>query len=226
MGFSIDYLGVRMGTASIRVNDPEGALQPVELEAHTTGVASALYDFREKLVSRLDAGTGLPAEGIIDTAENSRRHHDTTEYRRPEGKAVVIQRGRTTSTDLVAIQPETVDFVALVFQLRRMELEPGARRTFSVLSGTDVHAVITEVLGRETVNTPAGTFAALKVRVPTGFTGKFSEKNPTFLWLSDDPRRVVVRIATEFSFGGAVASLVSYKPGSADAPSGEAGDGG
>jgi hypothetical protein len=62
--------------------------------------------------------------------------------------------------------------------------------------------------------------------VPTGFSGKFSEKKPTFLWLSDDLRRVVVRIATEFSFGGAVASLISYEPGNvptaADEPDGAA----
>ena len=147
MGFSIDYLGMRMGTASIRVDDPQGAMQPVELEAHTTGVASALYSFRENLVSRLEIATGLPVEGILDTAENRRRHHDTTDYRRAEGKAVVVQRGKTTSTDEVTIEPDTVDFVALVFLLRRADLEPGARRTFSVLSGTEVHPVIVEVMG-------------------------------------------------------------------------------
>jgi hypothetical protein len=212
--YSIDYLGMRMGTASIEVGEVDGAGQPVALEAHTTGVASALYDFKEKLQSRLDVETGLPLESVLDTHENGRPHHDTTEYRREEGKAVVIQRGKTTSTDRIAIQPGTVDFVALVFLLRRAELSPGLRRTFSVLSGKDVHQVVVEVVGRETVNTRLGPFPAFKIRVPTGFTGKFSEKNPTFLWLSDDPRRVVVKITTDFSFGGAAANLTSYRPGS------------
>jgi hypothetical protein len=217
MGFSIDYLGMRMGTASIEVGAPDGAALPVALEAHTTGVASALYDFREKLLSRLDLETGLPVENVLDTSEKGRPHHDTTEYRRAEGKAVVIQRGKTTSTDRIAIQPETMDFVALVFQLRRAELAPGQRRTFSVLSGKDVHQVLVEVVGRETVKTKLGPYLALKIRVPTGFTGKFSEKNPTYLWLSDDPQRIVVKITTDFSFGDAAANLVSYRPGSGGA---------
>jgi hypothetical protein len=127
---------------------------------------------------------------------------------------VVVQRGKTTSTDSVPIPPDAMDFVALVFQLRRLPLQPGDRHTFSVLSGTDVHEVITEVMGRDTVPTRAGTFVALKIRVPTGFSGKFSERNPTYLWLSDDATRIVVRLSTDFSFGGAVAELVSYKPGS------------
>ncbi len=211
-----------MGTASIQVGVPDEASQPVTLSAHTTGVASAFYDFREKLLSRLDLETGLPLENVLDTKENGRPHLDTTEYLREEGEAVVIQRGKTTSTDRIAIQPETLDFVALVFLLRRAALAPGLRRTFSVLSGKDVHQVIVEVVRRETVKTRLGSFPAFKIRVPTGFTGKFSEKNPTYLWLSDDPRRVVVKITTDFSFGGAAANLISYRPGSGGA-AGEAG---
>ncbi len=212
MGFSINYLGMRMGTASITVLPPAGPLVPVQLEAHTTGLAGGLYNFREKLISNIDPATGLPSSFVLDTDERGRKHYDTTDYDRGAGKAVVIQRGKTTSTDTVAIPPEALDFVALVFQLRRLPLQPGDRHTFAVLSGTDVHPVVTEVMGRETVNTRAGTFVALKVRVPTGFTGAFSERNPTYLWLSDDSARIVVRLSTDFSFGGAVAELISYRP--------------
>ena len=74
------------------------------------------------------------------------------------------------------------------------------------------------MLGRERVETRAGTFQAVKVRVPTGFTGKFSEKNPTFIWFSDDDRRVVVRITADFAIGNATANLVTYAPGTAVAP--------
>jgi hypothetical protein len=213
MGFSINYLGMRMGTASITVGERVGSLFPVELEAHTTGLAGSVYDFRERLVSNIDPETGLPASFVLDTNERGRKHHDTTDYDRRAGTAVVIERGKTTSTDRVTIPPEALDFVALVFQLRRMPLEPGDRHTFQVLSGKTLYPVITEVMGRETVQTKAGTFAALKIRVPTGFTGKFSERNPTILWLSDDAARIVVRLSTDFSFGGAVGELVSYRPG-------------
>jgi hypothetical protein len=215
MGFTINYLGMRMGTSTISVGFPQGTLLPVELEAHTTGVAGSLYAFREKLVSTLDPDTGLPVVGVVDTDERGWRHHDTTSYERSEGRASVRGEGKTTNTKVVAVEPGTVDFVALVFLLRRMPLEPGATRTFSVLSGDTLRDVIIEVMQRETVKTDAGTFPTVKIRVPTGFSGKFSEQRPTYLWLSDDARRIVVRIATDFSFGGAVAELVSYRPGQA-----------
>jgi hypothetical protein len=213
MGFSINYLGMRMGTATISVSLPQGPLLSVELEAHTTGLAGAFYAFREKLVSTLEPETGLPVVGVVDTDERGWRHRDTTRYERREGLATVRGEGKSISTDVLAVEPGTVDFIALVFLLRRMPLEPGATHTFSVLSGTTLRAVVTEVMRRETVRTNAGTFPTVKIRVPTGFSGKFSEQRPTYLWLSDDARRIVVRIATDFSFGGAVAELVSYRPG-------------
>ena len=43
--------------------------------------------------------------------------------------------------------------------------------------------------------------------------GKFSEKNPTYVWFSDDPRRVVVQISSDFAIGRANARLVHYQPG-------------
>jgi hypothetical protein len=211
--FSINYLGMRMGTASITVGARTGALVPVQLEAHTTGLAGAVYDFKERLTSNIDPDTGLPGSFVLDTHENGWKHHDTTDYDRAAGKALYVERGKTTSRKMVPFPPGALDFVALVFQLRRMPLEPGDRHTFPVLSGDEVHDVVTEVMGREAVRTRIGTYVALRVRIPTGFTGRFSERNPTYLWLSDDALRIVVRLSTDFSFGGAVAELTSYRAG-------------
>jgi hypothetical protein len=213
MSFTINYLGMRMGTASITVGERRGALVPVELEAHTTGLAGAVYGFKERLISNIDPDTGLPGSFVLDTNERGWKHHDTTDYDRAAGKALYVERGKTTSKQMVPLPPGALDFVALVFQLRRMPLEAGDRHTFPVLAGDEVHDVVTEVMGRETVRTSVGTFVALKIRIPTGFTGNFSERNPTYLWLSDDAERIVVRLSTDFSFGGALAELTSYRAG-------------
>ncbi len=216
MAFSIDYLGMRVGTAAITVGPPGERGVPVQLEAHTTGIVRAVHDFRESLVSWLDPATGLPTYFELHIHENRYVHYDTIEFDRAAGQAIVVERGKTTSTNSVAVPADALDFIALVFQLRRVPLEPGTRRSFSIVTGKEgSHEVIAEAMGRETMKTSAGTFPVLKIRVPTGFTGKFSERNPTYVWLSDDPRRVVVKISTDFSFGSAAANLVKYTPGEA-----------
>jgi hypothetical protein len=214
MEFTVHYLGIKMGTARIWVGEPEAesGVLPLHLLARTGGIA-ALFDVRQELVSRLDTASGLPAGSLIDAVEGSYRHTDTTVFDRAAGKAKVTVKGKYLTVKEVEVPPGAIDFVALVFRLRQLPLEPGASHGFDVLAGTKVNHVVARVLGREVLETRAGTFPTLKVQVPTGFTGKFSEKDPTIIWLSDDARRVVVRLATDFAIGKAVASLTAYGPG-------------
>jgi hypothetical protein len=212
MEFKIDYLGMKAGVARISVGRLEGTILPVFLEARTAGIG-AIVDFRHQLASYLDSGTGLPRSSSSVSIEPRYRRTVVTRFDPAAGKAIVRTQGRTERVDELPVPPETLDFVALVFKLRAIPLAPGDRIPFDVLSGNRLSHVVAEVEARDTISTWDGDRSALRVRVPTGFTGKFGEKNPTILWLSDDPRRVVLRISTEFAIGRAVAQLVSYQEG-------------
>lgn len=217
---AVDYLGVPIGKARIQVGSPEGRVLPVFLEARTSGVGS-LLDIREQLASYLDVETGLPSWTTLHAVEPGYRHHDRADFDREAGVATVREVGTREKVTKVKVPPGTLDFVGLVFALRTLPLPQGQRHAFPVLAGTTVLQVTAEVVGREAVRTGAGTFQAIKVRVPTGFTGKFSERDPTYLWLSDDQRRIPVRIVTEFRVGRATAELTRYTPGrAAAAPAG------
>lgn len=216
MEFHVDYLGLRMGKARLSVGRAEGPILPVFLETRSSGVAGVLT-LRQQLASYLDRATGLPRSTSLDALEGDYRHVDTAHFDRAAGKAKVRERGKHDNTYLVDVPRGTVDFVALVFRLRTLSLEPGAKHEFDVLSGRRLSRVVAEVAGRETVETDAGSFPAVKVRVPTGFAGKFSEKNPTHIWFTDDARRIVVQITTDFAVGHAKATLAAYFPGEAAA---------
>jgi len=210
--YTVSYLGVKVGTAQIRVGRPEGLVLPLLLLARTGGIASFM-DVREQLISYLDAESRLPRSFILEATEGSYRHSQTTRFARKAGTATVTSKSRYERTEVVDVPARTLDFVAMVFLLRTLPLEPGQEHRFQVLAGTKVQPVVAEVVGRERVETRAGAFPAVKVRVPTGFTGKFSEKDPTYIWFSDDARRVVVRVATDFAIGHAVATLTGYQAG-------------
>lgn len=215
MEFQVDYLGLKVGAARIWVGNREGSVLPVFMQAKTGGL-TAMLDVREQLVSNLDVVTCLPRSSSLEAVELGYRHGDSTSFDPEAGKATVRSRGKYGEKIHEVDAPAgTVDFIALIFRLRKLPLENGARHEFSVLAGTKVSPVVAEVTGRESVETRAGKFPSVKVRVPTGFTGKFSEKNPTFVWLSDDPRRIVVQISTDFAIGHAVARLTAYRPGRA-----------
>jgi hypothetical protein len=219
MDFSVHYLGIRVGKARIAVGHAEGPILPVFLETRTAGIVK-IVDVRQQLATHLDVETLLPRAASLDAHESGYHHTDTAIFDRAAGKATVREKGKFDNTYVIAVPEDTVDFVALVFQLRALSLEPGMRHDFNVLAGRDVHRITAEVVGREKVETDAGAFDAVKVRVPTGFTGQFSEKRPTYVWFTDDARHVVVQIQTEFAIGRATAGLTGYQPGERPAPEG------
>jgi hypothetical protein len=210
----VDYLGLTVGEARLRTGRREGALLPIFLEARTAGLTSVV-EIKEQLATFLDVETGLPRWATLNAVEPGWRHSDRVDFDRAAGQATVREVARREKVTVVATPPGTLDFVALIFALRARPLEPGQRHPFKVLAGTTLLDVVAEVVGRETVETGGGTFPAVKVRVPTGFTGKFSEERPTYLWFSDDERRVLVRIVTEFRIGRATARLTRHVPGRA-----------
>ncbi len=217
MDFQVSYLGVPMGKVRIYAGAVDERTAPIFLQAQTTSIF-AIVTLRQQLASYIDVETGLPRSGSLDAVEGSYRHTDTVQYDRTANKAKVREKGKYDNTYLIDVPADATDFMALVYRLRSLPLEDGAKYDFRVLAGRDLNHMVATVLGREKVETKAGTFTAVKVRVPTGFTGKFSEKDPTFIWFSDDDRRIVVRLTADFSIGHATANLTAYNPGTASAP--------
>jgi hypothetical protein len=204
-----------MGKAAISVGGTTDGVAPLEISSRAAGVMSVIT-FRQVLVSELDVATLLPRSSVLDAEEpGGYRHTDTARFDRATNKATVREKGRFDKSYEIEVPEGTLDFVALVFRLRTLPLPDGATHAFQVLSGRKVSQVVTAVVKRELVKTDAGKFPSVKVRVPTGFDGKFSEKNPTYVWFSDDARRVVVKISTDFAIGRAEAELAKYRPGQA-----------
>jgi len=107
--------------------------------------------------------------------------------------------GRDTTFATVA---EPLDDAAFLYWVRTVPLEVGKRYQYSRYFRPDRNPVIIEVLGRERVSVAGKRWNAIVVRpkIPQG-RGIFSERSETRIWLSDDPRRIVLAIQSNFSFG-------------------------
>jgi hypothetical protein len=215
MDFEATYLGFTIGKSRMSVGPVEDGAVLVQLASGPAGLSSALK-FHQTLQSLLDLATLLPRSSVHDASEpGGYKHTDTTRHDRASHKATVREKGRFDNTYEIDVPPEALDFLSMVFRLRTLPLPDGATHSFQVLAGRKVTTVVATVVKRERVKTDAGKFAAIKVRIPTRFDGKFSEKSPTHVWFSDDERRVVVKLSVDFAVGSGYAELVRYQPGQA-----------
>jgi len=97
--------------------------------------------------------------------------------------------------------PLPLDDAAFFYFVRTVPLVEGERYEFDRYFKPDRNPVVLEVIGRDTVDVPAGRFDCLIVRPIIKGGGIFREKADGQLWISNDDRRLVVQIKSRFYFG-------------------------
>jgi predicted heme/steroid binding protein len=212
--FQVRFLNLPTGEGRIVVGEPQGDIWPVVFQAKTEGVAGFI-DIREHLVSYWDAAARLPRGMDLRAYEVGDFHVDTARFDRVNQKATISStfNGRRTEKTF-AVPADVHDLTSAFMWLRLQNLEPGQRYDIPVVASSKQFTVVAEVLGRESVETPAGTFPTVKVKIRTALDGKFSTKRDSYMWLSDDGRHILVRASADFAVGSIVATLKSYRPGS------------
>lgn len=213
--FDLRFLGMRAGEGKISVGRAEGNVWPIIFQARTAGVAG-LVDIREHLVSYWDAAARLPRGSDLRALEVGDYHVDAARFDRERRQITleVTRKGRRTIRTMPA-SADVQDLTSAFMWLRLKPLSPGERYEIPVASGDQQFTLVAEVAGRESVETPAGTFSCVKVKVHTGLHGPFSSKRDATLWLSDDARHLFVRGSADFAVGGIVATLRWHRPGEA-----------
>jgi hypothetical protein len=95
--------------------------------------------------------------------------------------------------------PAPLDDMAFFYFVRTVELEDGERYEFERYFRPDRNPVVLEVLGRDTLDVPAGRIATVRVRPIIQGRGILEEAKEPQMWLSDDERRMVVQLKVTFA---------------------------
>lgn len=113
----------------------------------------------------------------------------------------------------VPIPPGVQDEVSFFYFIRLSPLEIGRRYEYDLFFKQEGNPVVLEVLRRETIRVPAGTFETIVVRPIIRTRGLFSEGGQAEIYVTDDERRIVVRVKTRMSIGSVNLYLTKYVPG-------------
>ena len=87
-----------------------------------------------------------------------------------------------------------LDDGSFLYFVRTVPLEVGKTYTFNRYFRPEKNPVVVKVLRKERVTVPAGTFDAIVIQPIIKSQGLFSEGGEAEIWLSDDPRHIVVQM--------------------------------
>jgi hypothetical protein len=198
MTFGAKYGIFSVGTAAMEVMgiDTLRGIEAVHIQFRISGGALwyHLDQTLESWVGRHDFQSRR-----FRSIQDERGRHRERSYEIYPDSGFYREAGRDTTFATVA---EPLDDAAFLYWVRTLPLEIGKRYQYARYFRPDRNPVIIEVLGRERVSVAGKKWNAIVVRpkIPQG-RGIFSERSETRIWLSDDPRRIVLAIQSNFSFG-------------------------
>lgn len=123
----------------------------------------------------------------------NRWHHNVKDY--------------TESKEFGHIEPFSQDSLSALFYIRTLPLTPGSVVTFPVVSEGKGWEAVCTVVRRETVSSPFGKVQAIVIKPETKYQGVLKKNGDSFLWLTDDDRRIPLKLEAKVKIGTVVAEL-------------------
>ena len=173
----------------------------------------------------LEVSGGLPLYHVHDTISSwmdtssfvSRRfvqhlHEGKRDVRReyaidPENRRYV--KNAEEPTDAAA---DPLDDVSMIYFVRTLPLRDGDRYELNRYFLPDANPVIVNVVGREQITVPAGTFSAIVVEPQIKTSGIFSQNGHARLWFTDDSSRVLLQMKSSMKIGSINLYLSRVEP--------------
>jgi hypothetical protein len=157
----------------------------------------------ESIVNREDFST-LRYEKHL--REGGKTKDDTTTI--DERRRIATRRRPRKDTEEISVTKPIFDPLSLVYHLRDLDLTPGRTHSFTVFADGKIYTLVANVTGRQTLETPAGTFHTVIVEPKMQGGGIFRDEDASLtIWYTDDARHIPVRIRSEVKFGTITANL-------------------
>jgi len=219
MEYSVTWGGARIAQSVLTVEaiDSINGTAVYRTSLETTG-GPPFYKIRDRLTSWIqpDPMSSLRFDQKLrqGSYRRDRRHlmdrgaGTYTRYDARDGEYVRHETERD-----VPIPDGAQDDVSIYYFVRLSPLKIGERYEYDLYYKKKGNPVIIEVLRREEIRVPAGTFKTIVVRPIIRNSGMFSEGGEAEIYVTDDERRIPVRVKTRMSIGSANLYLTKYDPG-------------
>jgi hypothetical protein len=186
------------------------------LTARSNAFIDAFYMIRDRVDAWSDAAMTQSLLYRKKQHEGSTRRDITVSFDWEAMTAQYINQGEARVP--IPISPGTFDPLSIFYWSRSVDLVAGGRIKRSVTDGKKHVLGVADVVRRETIRVPAGTFDTLLIEPDLSHVGGVFEKSPDAkiqLWVSADPRRVPVKLKSKVvvgSFSGELVSITGTGP--------------
>ncbi len=218
--FDISWLNITAGTAVMAVTgagvDGDRPLVKLVTTAQSRPAITKFFPVDNRVESLLDPATLLPEHLTFKRREGKKKEDIEYTFHQREGAVTVVKGG---VTERLEMPPGAQDVISCLYYTRSaLSLQPGASLTMNVYHDKKNRKLDVRVEEIETISGPWGAVETARLLVVMPFQGLFLNQGNIRVWLTNDERRIPVRMKAKVVIGSIVADLVSGWQSSSPAP--------
>ena len=129
------------------------------------------------------------------------------------GKKYTEKSGEEEKKQNWDILPFSQNAFSGIFYMRVFAWEVGKKYSFRVADDEKNITFDGEAIAKEKLDTDAGEFNAIKIKASIVARGKLALTKETYIWISDDERKIILRLEAEMKIGRVVSEIIEYQSG-------------
>jgi hypothetical protein len=223
--YEVFYMGVLGGYGSIDVDNPmlvDGEwMRVVRGDASTGDWYKYVFVLKDKLLSvsrPIDYGIRRfymeQDEGKLIGSRYVQKKWVEFDHANCKSHERTQRKGREEKIADYDFQRSSTDAIGAYFQLRSRNFQVGKKEYVNVYTSEKNWSLEAEPLGVESIETAAGKFNAMKLKLQTYIGNDLQQKGDVVMWIASDlPERVLIQIKADVKVGSIYVKLKEFKPG-------------
>lgn len=208
--YDLTWTGIKAGEATLEIkNDGDHIL--IVSTARSANWVSVFYRVDNRVESLLlkgnpDARLGHSINYRLKIREGKHRRDKEVVFDPRSSKALYVDYLSNERKEIDVPFP-VFDPLSSFYYLRGLHLEVGRPVFVTIFDSKKVWNVEVQVLRKERVEVPAGEFDTIVIRPLMKSEGIFYRKGDIYIWLTDDEKRIPVKLQTKVKIGSINANL-------------------
>lgn len=187
----------------------------ITTQISSRGVVRGLYTFDNRGELVIDEASGRILQAAESGRAGSKKQGSLTVFDYERGVARHTDEERPhRNREFTLPQGDPIDLISALIQTREWQAQVGDRREALVYFGRDLYPIVLRADGKETVRTPAGSVATLRL-VPSMEReeprGVFRKGGEIKVWVSEQEPRLPVQMQLKLNFGSALLTLIEHR---------------
>ncbi|MCX7988257.1 MAG: DUF3108 domain-containing protein [Thermodesulfovibrio sp.] len=209
MKFNIYWMGIYAGSASVLVKGNSESIK-ISSEVNSASFISNFYYVHDKAESIVEKGK--PKYFRLVQIEGKHRGDKEIKFDYNSGEIIFINHIKNKMSVHKGINKVFMDVLSGFFYFRTFPLDKNTSVFIDIFDSDKFATVEVKILKEEVIETSEGKEAkAILIKPELTTEGLFKRKGDIFIWISNDERKIPLKIETKVSVGKITAELKEYQ---------------